>query len=115
MYSFHNFLCSVTYYVYWLEGDHLKKVLGPVRRSDFQRENAHLLHGIAAAVADINGTLLDYSDNLCWEDTCETVNGQGEPVYADDDHIRAFSVRNYVSVLDQVVARSNFKRNASRH
>ncbi|KAF0708176.1 hypothetical protein As57867_006412, partial [Aphanomyces stellatus] len=61
------------YYVYWLEGDHMKKVLGPVIRSEFQKTNAHLIDGISSAVAEANATLLDYSDNLCWQDKCETV------------------------------------------
>ncbi|ETW06940.1 hypothetical protein H310_03051 [Aphanomyces invadans] len=91
------------YYVYWLEGNTVKAVPPPYVRSQFEAEHDHLLSVIANATHEANATLINFSDNLCWEDLCQVVNGHGEPVLADDNHIRAYTARNYLSVVDQVV------------
>ncbi|ETV93228.1 hypothetical protein H310_12824 [Aphanomyces invadans] len=91
------------YYAYWLEGNAVKAVPPPYVRSQFEAEHRHLLSVIANATQEANATLINFSDNLCWEDLCQVVNGHGEPVLADDNHIRAYTARNYLSVVDQVV------------
>ncbi|RHY26447.1 hypothetical protein DYB32_007656, partial [Aphanomyces invadans] len=94
---------SKYYYVYWIEGDKVKAVPPPVLRHEFESTHDHLLTAIANATHEANATLLNYSDNLCWDGECQVVNGHGEPVYADDNHIRAYIARNYISVVDHVV------------
>jgi hypothetical protein len=80
------------------------KLATPVRRSTFRKKFEKLLGKIESAVTEANATLIDYSDNQCWEDICEPVTmREGEPLMYDDDHFRPWIARNYLSVLDQVV------------
>jgi peptidoglycan/LPS O-acetylase OafA/YrhL len=80
------------------------KLPPPVRLSMFRKKHEKLLSKIETTVKDAGATIIDYSDNQCWEDICEPVTmREGEPIMFDDDHIRAYTARNYLSVLDQVI------------
>jgi hypothetical protein len=80
------------------------KLATPVRLSTFRKKHEKLLSKFEKAVTSANATLIDFSDNQCWEDICEPVTmREGEPIMFDDDHIRPWIARNYLSVLDQVV------------
>ncbi|KAF0688548.1 Aste57867_19838 [Aphanomyces stellatus] len=76
----------------------------PVNRTTFRQSMQPLLNMVESAIVAANATIVDYSDNQCWGDVCEVVSTSlGEPIYRDTDHFRSYYVRNYLSVLDQVV------------
>ncbi|RQM21494.1 hypothetical protein B5M09_010116 [Aphanomyces astaci] len=76
----------------------------PVIRSAFRQAHRDLLDKVEAAIVASGATLIDYSDNQCWHDVCEVVDQQGDPIMKDSNHFRPGFARNYLSVLDQVIA-----------
>jgi hypothetical protein len=73
----------------------------PVRLSTFRNKHDKLLSKIESAVKDACATLMDYSDNQCWEDVCEPIAmREGEPIMIDTDHFLPFMALNYLSVID---------------
>ncbi|RHY26197.1 hypothetical protein DYB32_007813 [Aphanomyces invadans] len=86
-----------------LNGNNVGAV-APIRRSTFRQTFAPIISILETAVANANATLIDFSDNQCWEDVCQVVSmAEGEPVYKDKDHIRPYYARNYLSTVDVVV------------
>ncbi|CAK4650116.1 unnamed protein product, partial [Aphanomyces euteiches] len=90
------------YFWSWMENNQVKHVHEPLSLSAYRKEHAWLFDAIESATREANATLIDFSDNLCWQDKCAVVNGNGEPVYSDSNHFRAFTSRTYLSVLDQI-------------
>ncbi|RHY21203.1 hypothetical protein DYB32_009872, partial [Aphanomyces invadans] len=76
----------------------------PISRSAFRLAHKDLLDKVESAIAASGATLIDYSDNQCWHDVCEVVNPKGEPIMKDSNHFRPGFAREYLSVVDQVVA-----------
>ena len=76
----------------------------PVRLSAFRKQHEKLLSKIESAVKDAGATLIDYSDNQCWDDLCDPIAmREGYPIMTDKDHFLPFMVRYYLHVIDQVV------------
>ncbi|KAF0701026.1 Aste57867_8472 [Aphanomyces stellatus] len=79
-------------------------VVDPVSRAAIEQKRAFVMGLIAPAVAAANATLINYSDNMCDGDVCQVVDPHGVPIMKDDNHFTASFGRNYLSVVDQVVA-----------
>ncbi|OQR91241.1 acyltransferase 3 [Achlya hypogyna] len=68
-----------------------------------QPQIAYLTGLLEAATAAANATLLNFSDNQCYEDKCEVLSNVGEPIMRDDDHFRPAYVQHYLTVIDRVI------------
>ncbi|KAF0711446.1 hypothetical protein As57867_005258, partial [Aphanomyces stellatus] len=76
----------------------------PIIRSDFRRKHETLLGLLENATVAAHATLIDLSDNQCFEDKCQVISmKEGEPPMKDSNHIRPYFARHYLTVLDQVV------------
>ncbi|RHZ12310.1 hypothetical protein DYB37_007688 [Aphanomyces astaci] len=76
----------------------------PIKRSVFRQTFASVISILERAVANAQATLVDFSDNQCYQDLCQVVSmAEGEPVYKDKDHMRPYYARNYLSTVDVVV------------
>ncbi|RHY47045.1 hypothetical protein DYB34_011075, partial [Aphanomyces astaci] len=74
------------------------------KRSVFRQTFASVISILERAVANAQATLVDFSDNQCYQDLCQVVSmAEGEPVYKDKDHMRPYYARNYLSTIDVVV------------
>ncbi|CAK4223011.1 unnamed protein product [Aphanomyces euteiches] len=85
-----------------LNGDDVGDVR-PVLRSEFREEHKELTGLIEAAVAGANATLIDYSDNYCWQDVCQVIDDHGRPIMKDNNHLTSTFAYEYLSVVDQVI------------
>lgn len=47
--------------------------------------------------------MIDFSDNLCWNDNCEVLTPSGHGVYVDRNHYAKFYTRHWMSVVDHLV------------
>ncbi|KAF0691532.1 Aste57867_17273 [Aphanomyces stellatus] len=86
-----------------LSGDEVGDVR-PVLKSAYREAHKELVGLVEAAIHGANATLLDYSDNYCWEDVCQVVDMYGNPIMKDNNHLRANFAFKYLSVIDHVVA-----------
>ncbi|KAF0691530.1 Aste57867_17271 [Aphanomyces stellatus] len=86
-----------------LSGDEVGDVR-PVLKSAYREVHKELVGLVEAAIHGANATLLDYSDNYCWEDVCQVVDMYGNPIMKDNNHLRSNYAFKYLSVIDQVVA-----------
>ncbi|KAF0701243.1 Aste57867_8237 [Aphanomyces stellatus] len=86
-----------------LNGGHVAAV-APVRRSAFRQDHHDILSIVENAIVGANATLIDLSDNQCYDDLCQVVSmREGEPMFWDTEHIRPYYARNYATCLDQVI------------
>ncbi|KAF0713381.1 hypothetical protein As57867_004359, partial [Aphanomyces stellatus] len=85
-----------------LSGDEVGDVR-PVSKSAYREAHKVLVGLVEAAIHGANATLLDYSDNYCWEDVCQVVDMYGMPLMKDSNHLRTNFAFNYLSVVDQVI------------
>ncbi|KAF0692245.1 Aste57867_16660 [Aphanomyces stellatus] len=77
----------------------------PVSRLAFRKKYKDTIGLLEKAMANANATLIDLSDNMCYNDLCQVVSmREGEPVMWDTHHIRPFFARNYLTSIDAVVA-----------
>ncbi|RHZ25561.1 hypothetical protein DYB26_014531 [Aphanomyces astaci] len=77
----------------------------PVSLTAFRQQHKVMVDLIEDATKAANATIIDFADNQCFRDVCEVVSmKEGEPVFKDSDHFRPYYARNYITVLDQVVA-----------
>ncbi|ETV93892.1 hypothetical protein H310_12237 [Aphanomyces invadans] len=59
---------------------------------------------VEKAIRNANATLVAFSENQCVDDVCHVVSmKEGEPVFKDNDHLRPYFARNYLTSVDQVV------------
>ncbi|KAF0701264.1 Aste57867_8258 [Aphanomyces stellatus] len=78
--------------------------VAPIRRSAFRQDHHDILSIVENAIAGANATLIDLSDNQCYDDLCQVVSmREGEPMFWDTEHIRPYYARNYATCLDQVI------------
>ena len=54
------------------------------------------------AIIEGGATIIDYSENLCYDDLCQVIDPYGRPVYKEETHFQNYVVRDYLDVLDQV-------------
>ncbi|KAH9080699.1 hypothetical protein Ae201684P_012840 [Aphanomyces euteiches] len=85
-----------------LNGDDVGDVR-PVFKSKFREEHQELFGLIEAAVAGANATLIDFSDNYCWEDVCQVLDHRGRPIMKDTNHVTSTYAYEYLSVADQII------------
>ncbi|KAF0699424.1 Aste57867_10008 [Aphanomyces stellatus] len=89
--------------LWMLNGDQVGAV-APIKRSTFRKNSEFTISLIENATRAANATIVDYSDNQCYEDVCEVVSmREGEPVFVDFNHIRPYYARMYLSSVDQVI------------
>ncbi|KAF0714551.1 Aste57867_3819 [Aphanomyces stellatus] len=86
-----------------LSGDEVGDVR-PVLKSAYREVHKELVGLVEAAIHGANATLLDYSDNYCWEDVCQVVDMYGNPIMKDNNHLRTNFGFKYLSVVDQAVS-----------
>ncbi|KAF0695342.1 Aste57867_13838 [Aphanomyces stellatus] len=85
-----------------LSGDAVADVR-PVLKSAYRQDHKELIELVEAAIHGANATLVDYSDNYCWQDVCQVVDEFGDPIMKDSNHLRTHFAFKYLSVIDQVV------------
>ncbi|OQS03956.1 hypothetical protein THRCLA_21015 [Thraustotheca clavata] len=77
----------------------------PVLLSDYRQKHERLITMIENATHNANATLINFSDNRCFENVCEVIStAKGEPIMKDSDHFRSYYITNYLTVLDQIIA-----------
>ena len=74
----------------------------PVKLSEFIKKKSYLYNRLNQAIIEGGATIIDYSENLCYEDLCQVVDPYGKPVYKEESHFQNYVVRDYLDVLDQV-------------
>ncbi|RHY83130.1 hypothetical protein DYB26_007369 [Aphanomyces astaci] len=77
--------------------------VSPVSKAAFRLKHKWLLGLIENATAAANATLIDYSDNYCWNDSCGVVDDLGRPVMKDTNHLTRTYTHKYLGVIDQIV------------
>ncbi|KAF0713005.1 Aste57867_4563 [Aphanomyces stellatus] len=84
-----------------LSGDSVGSV-APVIRSIFRQQHQTIISLVGNTIAAANETLVDYSDNQCFDDVCQVVSmREGGPVNFDSHHFRYYFARTYVASLDR--------------
>ncbi|RHZ28909.1 hypothetical protein DYB37_011586 [Aphanomyces astaci] len=67
----------------------------PIKRSVFRQTFASVISILERAVANAQATLVDFSDNQCYQDLCQVVSmAEGVPVYKDKYHMRPYYLVN---------------------
>ncbi|RQM29922.1 hypothetical protein B5M09_012346 [Aphanomyces astaci] len=77
--------------------------VSPVSKAAFRLKHKWLLGLIEKATAAANATLIDYSDNYCWNDSCGVVDDLGRPIMKDTNHLTRTYTHKYLGVIDQIV------------
>ncbi|RHY30219.1 hypothetical protein DYB32_004512, partial [Aphanomyces invadans] len=75
----------------------------PVSKAAFRQQNKWLLELVENATLAANATIIDYSDNYCWNDSCGVVDDLGRPVMKDSNHLTRTFSHEYLGVVDQIV------------
>ncbi|KAF0720334.1 Aste57867_389 [Aphanomyces stellatus] len=93
-----------------------QKVMNPnamLSRTSFRQSMQPLIDRVEAAILAAGATLIDFSDNQCWNELCQVFTPLGDPVMKDTNHFRPGWVREYLSAVDQVVEAAMTTDNAS--
>ena len=78
--------------------------LAPFKLSEFRSKNKNLFDILESHFAALGVTVIDLSDDLCYNDICEVIDRYGRPIMVDEyGHFRSCYSAVYSSVLDQVV------------
>ncbi|KAF0695101.1 Aste57867_14060 [Aphanomyces stellatus] len=78
--------------------------VAPISRAAFRKKHDKFISIVEAAIQASGATMIDYSDNQCYNDVCEVVSmREGVPMFRDTNHFNPFAARNYLTVLDQIV------------
>ncbi|KAF0695100.1 Aste57867_14059 [Aphanomyces stellatus] len=78
--------------------------VAPISRAAFRKKHDKFISIVEAAIQASGATMIDYSDNQCYNDVCEVVSmREGVPMFQDPNHFNSFAARNYLTVLDQIV------------
>jgi hypothetical protein len=89
---------------FMINGNTVRSPLEPVKRSAYRAKVQRLLDILEPAIRGANATMLDYSDNYCYRDSCPVVDPFGYTIFRDDNHLNPTTfVKRYLTVLDQVV------------
>ncbi|KAF0714626.1 hypothetical protein As57867_003770, partial [Aphanomyces stellatus] len=75
----------------------------PLSRSIFRQTHATVVELVEAAIARANATMLDLSENQCWNDMCAVVDTASVPIMINEHLFRSSVAATYLSVLDVVV------------
>jgi hypothetical protein len=76
----------------------------PVSKQKYRKDHQELVELVERTIRGIgNATIIDYSDNYCWDDVCEVLDPLGHPIFRDTNHFRMNFAEKYLTVLDQVV------------
>ena len=81
----------------------IKKNVEPFRLSAFKSKYSVIIGKYETAIQQNNATLIDLSDNLCWEDLCEVTTPSGYAAFTDPGHYGKFYSRHWLSVVDHLV------------
>ncbi|ETV90753.1 hypothetical protein H310_14491 [Aphanomyces invadans] len=68
----------------------------PVSKAAFRQQNKWLLELVENATLAANATIIDYSDNYCWNDSCGVIDDLGRPVMKDNDHMTRTFTHKYL-------------------
>ena len=58
-------------------------------------------------IADGGAIIIDPVATLCPNDNCMVLTDNGSPIYKDENHLRAFYVKQYISYIDIAVKTSD--------
>lgn len=83
-------------------GNIIEENIKPVRLSEFLKKKYFLYNRLNQAIIEGGATIIDYSENLCYDDLCQVLDPYGKPVYKEESHFHNYVVRDYLDVLDQV-------------
>ncbi|OQR97966.1 acyltransferase 3 [Achlya hypogyna] len=86
----------------WINGGDVI-VPASISRAAYAKKMAWLMDRIAVSVAKGNATLIDYADNYSRGDDVLMTDMAGEPIMSWQNHLRAYTSRQHLTVLDQVV------------
>ena len=75
----------------------------PVPRSRVKAMNDFVDQPLRDIAARVGATIIDPVDLLCSPSTCPTTDGQGNPLFKDDSHLRTSVVRQRFDALDSYV------------
>lgn len=89
-------------YMYDSNGKIIEENIKPVRLSEFLKKKSFLYNRLNQAILEGGATIVDYSENLCYDDLCQVLDPYGKPVYKEESHFQNYVVRDYLDVLDQV-------------
>ncbi|KAF0717378.1 Aste57867_2325 [Aphanomyces stellatus] len=79
--------------------------VAPVNLSAFRKTHERMIALIERTAKTANATIVDLSDNQCFDDVCEVVSmREGQPPLWDTDHVRPYFAKYYLSSLDKVIA-----------
>ena len=60
----------------------------PVSLSAYRTKHRTLIDAISNSAVEAGAHVIDFSDNMCWNDVCEVFDSYGRPVMRDNDHFR---------------------------
>jgi hypothetical protein len=78
-------------------------LLQPVRYDEFKRFLAPVEERLAALAAGTGARLIRTADYFCDTGMCPAVDAQGEPLYMDDDHLRARTAAIRATFIDELL------------
>jgi len=76
--------------------------LKPVKRSEFRSQYKELIDRVESRIKSTGATMIDLSDDYCYNDSCEVIDRYGNPIMKDSNHFRPFYAPAYSFSMDQV-------------
>lgn len=80
----------------------IQQNIKPFRLSQFKNNYKLVIDGFENAMREGNVSIIDLSDNLCWEDSCEVLSPSGYGVYVDENHYTRLYSLHWLSVVDHL-------------
>ena len=72
----------------------------PYSLKEFKYEYRDGIQFTEAVLKEAGADIIDFSDNMCWEDVCHVLTPRGYCVMFDDDHFTTLAARNWLNIVD---------------
>ena len=85
-----------------LRGFQEKRAVTAISKAEFLSRARSVSDRLRALAARTGAKLIDPTDYLCGESTCQTVAADGVPIYMDEQHLRASFARRAATFVDSI-------------
>lgn len=80
----------------------IEENIKPIKRSDFRNIFKRIIDEYETNLKRLKVNMIDLTDNLCWEDTCQVLSPLGYSVYVDENHYGKLYSRHRISAVDHL-------------
>lgn len=78
----------------------IEENIKPVKFSQFRAQISKYFDIFEQFVKNVNGELVNLTDNMCYQDICEVLIPTGYPMTFDEDHQTKLYSRNWLGSVD---------------